>query len=166
MKVYDIEAIEYLAKLAEGGLRDAVTLMDKALAYSDELTLDNVVKALGTVNYDEMVSLYDAIYNKDEKQALSIIENIHYSGKDLKQFIRSFMEFVLDISKYAITNKYNFTSIPAGLCDLPKLVKYDIHYELLNALLKLSNDIKWDKFPKYLIEITLVGIIYDRSKAN
>lgn len=169
MSLYDedgMAGIKYIAKISDGGMRDAITLLDKCNSYSDEITIDNVVKALGTVNYDEMVSLYDAIYNKDEKQALSIIENIHYSGKDLKQFIRSFMEFVLDVSKYAITNKYEFTSIPTGIYDLSKLVKYNIHHELLNDLLKLSNDIKWDKFPKYLIEITLVRIIYDRSKTD
>lgn len=163
---WDKDAIEYIAKLADGGMRDAITMLDKCLSYDSFLSMENVINALGTVNYDEMISLYDAIYNKDEKQAIDIIETIHYSGKDLKQFIRSFMEFVLDVSKYAITNKYEFTSIPTGIYDLSKLVKYNIHHELLTDLLKLSNDIKWDKFPKYLIEITLVRIIYDRSKAD
>ena len=47
---YEIEALEYIAKLADGGCRDAITMLDKCLAYSKDLTLDNVVKALGTTD--------------------------------------------------------------------------------------------------------------------
>jgi len=49
---YDSDALEYIAKIADGGMRDAITLMDKALSYSLDLTLENVVKALGVTNYD------------------------------------------------------------------------------------------------------------------
>lgn len=55
------DALEYLAKLADGGMRDAITLMDKCLSYSTELTVENVVKALGVANYDVMFSLLDSL---------------------------------------------------------------------------------------------------------
>ena len=56
---YEIEALEYIAKLADGGCRDAITMLDKCLAYPKDLTLENVVKALGTTDYDTMFKLTD-----------------------------------------------------------------------------------------------------------
>ena len=49
-RIAEMPALEYIAKLADGGMRDAITLLDKSLSYSTMLNLDNVVNALGTVN--------------------------------------------------------------------------------------------------------------------
>lgn len=166
IKAWDGRAIEYIAKLANGGMRDAITMLDKCLSYSTNLTLSNVVSSLGTVNYDDMLVLYNAIYYQDSDQILTSIESIYQNGKDLKQFIRDFMEFVLDINKYAITDSYAFLHIPEGMYNLRDIVKLDIHQQLLSVLVKLNNDIKWDKFPKSIIEITLLEVVYDRSGQN
>ena len=78
----NIDAIDYLAKIADGGMRDAITLLDKCLAYSNDLALENVVKVLGTVDYDKMISICDAIIEDKVQDTISIIENIHSDGKD------------------------------------------------------------------------------------
>ena len=54
---YDIEALEYLSKLSDGGMRDAITMMDKCLSFSSTLSLENVVKALGVADYETMIDL-------------------------------------------------------------------------------------------------------------
>jgi len=73
---HDCDAVEYLAKLADGGMRDAITLMDKCLAYSKDLTLENVVKALGTTDYDTMFKLTDYLIDNKVKLSLALIEDI------------------------------------------------------------------------------------------
>ena len=84
----DEESIEYIAKIADGGMRDAISLMDKCLAYSTDLTLENVVAALGTTDYDTMFKLTDYLLqlNGEEstKLALQLIDDMYNSGKDLK----------------------------------------------------------------------------------
>ena len=72
----ETEALDYIAKIADGGMRDAITLLDKSLSYSVQLTLDNVVKALGTVNYDTMIKLTEAIYYYDAEKSVKIFVNI------------------------------------------------------------------------------------------
>ena len=89
-------------------MRDALTLMDKCLSYSETLVIENVLKALGTVNYDMMFELTDSIIYNDNKKVLEIIENLYLSGVDLKQFIKTYMHFILDVNKYFLTENFVF----------------------------------------------------------
>lgn len=166
---YDIEALEYISKLSDGGLRDAVTLLDKCLAYSTELTLENVIKALGTVNYDIMFELTDALmYSDTKKTMISIVEEIHNAGKDLKQFIKQYTHFLLDIQKYAIGCDWKYINIPK-LDTYEKWLKdcgdneFDRCYEILSCCLKLNTDIKYSNSPKLDIETAFI-LQYGESK--
>jgi len=154
------DALEYIAKIADGGMRDAITLMDKCLAYSTELTLENVVKALGTVDYSVMIELTDAIY-QDEKKLVSIIEDIHGSGKDVKQFVRQYGHFLLDVQKWIIGCDWKYINIPK----LPEYetwlnnlmdIQIDRCSELLDTVLKLNADIKYSGTAKLDVEAQLL----------
>lgn len=157
---YDVEAISYIAKLADGGMRDAITMLDKCLSLSSELTVENVVSALGVVDYDIMAQLVSNIINYDANEIISIIEEVHGSGKDLKQFVRQLINFVLDIQKYCIFKSYDYICIPhTDWADgfLTTMLEYEYAVSaLLDVLLKLNSDIKYDTAPKYLIEAMLI----------
>lgn len=158
--IYDIDALEYIAKVADGGMRDAITLLDKCLAYSTDITMENVIKALGVADYDTMFDLTDMYLESREGDLISIIEDIHMSGKDLKQFIRTYLNFILDVCKFDITRSFTYISIPNTFKD--KLGSYDdkdfdVCRHLLNVLIRLNNDIKWDSNPKSMIEATLLA---------
>lgn len=152
------DALEYLAKLAEGGMRDAITLMDKCLSYSTELTVDNVVKALGVADYDVMFSLLDDIIEHRLDKMLAQIDSIHASGIDMKQFMKTFTEFVLDICKYGLTKDFAIIYIPntyASILDGYNDYEYSTCRELLKMLIELNTEIKWETSPKYTVEAKL-----------
>ena len=155
-----LEALEYIAKIAEGGMRDAITLMDKSLSYSKELTLANVVKAVGTTDYTVMFELTDKIIYNKSRDMMQIIDDIHASGKDLKRFIKAYIQFVLDINKYALGCEWNQLGIPHLNDYESKLDKWlkdnDIFTDLLNTLVAVDNDIKYSATPKYDIEARLL----------
>lgn len=146
------EALNYIAKQAQGGMRDALTMLDKCLAYSNDLTLDNVIKALGIANYDVMTRLLIAWDCSDPKEKIQIINEIYMSGYDLKQFIKSFTNFVLDLNKYILGAEL-FVDCPMSN-DIKEV--FDNSKEgadaLLYSLIKLQSDIKWDTNPKARIE--------------
>jgi DNA polymerase-3 subunit gamma/tau len=155
------EAVTYIAKLAEGGMRDSLTMLDKCLAYSDDLTLENVVKALGTADYDTMFALTNALFDKDTKKMIDIIENVHMSGIDLKQFVKQYTNFILDINKYGVTGSFDYIQIPATEENKKELssygaYEYDVASSLLSVLVKLNADIKWETSPKASVEATLM----------
>ena len=158
---HDIDALEYLAKLADGGMRDAITLMDKCLSYSQDLTMNNIIKALGVADYSTMMELTDAIwYDRNNQKILDIIETIHNDGKNLKQFIKQYINFVLDIKKFIILNEFSYLSLPQ-IDEIEDWLKshndYNEASDLLDLLLKLNSEIKYDSSPKYMIEAMLLG---------
>ena len=160
-KTYDIEAVKYLARISEGGMRDALTLLEKCLAYSKKLTVENIVKALGTVDYDVFFGLSDAILNKQADDLIKTVENVYADGKDLKQFIKDYMGFLLDINKYDITHSFDYMQLPNTYAD--KLSSYaqewfDCCRKLLPIVVGLNAKIKWDTQPKVAIEAELLEV--------
>ena len=162
---WDTESVEYIAKIADGGMRDAITLMDKCLAYSKDLTLENVVKALGTTDYDTMFRLTDQLVHVGNetgvKEATQIIEDIYNNGKDLKQFVKQYIQFLLDLSKWGIGCNWKYLQIPR-LKEYEKWldscgdVGFDIINEWLSVFVNLNADIKWSQSVKYDIEAAIM----------
>lgn len=153
------DAVDYIEKIADGGMRDAITLLDKCLAYSTDLTTENVVAALGTVNYKIMIDLTSAIIiANDQVETIKIIEEIHRSGKDLKQFVKSYMNFVLDLNKYNCLKSFDYLEIPKIYADEVEYLSTDNESceALLDTIIHLNADIKWDTAPKSMIEATLI----------
>ena len=164
MKTYDLEAVEYIAKLADGGLRDSLSLLDKCLAYSTELTLENVVKTLGTVNYSDMFALTGCFISGSshgDKDIINIIEDIHNAGKDIKQFVKQYGHFLLDVQKYAIGCDWKYINIPRldtyenwlSACNDDM---FAILHKLMKVVIRLNSDIKYSNTPKLDLEAVLI----------
>ena len=155
------DAIEYIAKIADGGMRDAITLMDKCLAYSKDLTLENVVKALGTTDYDTMFKLTDYLIDNKVKLALALIEDIYNNGKELKTFVRQYIQFLLDLSKWGIGCDWKYLTLPK-LTDYEQWLKDCGDREFieiskwLSVFVNLNADIKWSQSVKYDIEAIIM----------
>ena len=149
---YKIEALEFIAKIADGHMRDAITMLDKCLAYSHELTLENVVKAIGATDYETMVRLSKAMLNGNALDMITIVNKIHNDGKDFKFFVRSYLSFMLDVCTYGVTKDFRFIKIPNFYeADLNALCKLDCS-GLLRMLMKLNSEIKYDTDPKMLAQ--------------
>ena len=160
---YSAQVLEYLAKLAEGGMRDSITLLEKCLAYSKELTIENVVLALGTVDYEVFFELTDAICNKQAGDIIKTIEGVHADGKDLKQFVKDYLSFLLDINKYDITQSFEYLQLPITYeVALQNYARswFDCCRDLLSVIVKLNAGIKWDTQPKVAIESALLREVY------
>lgn len=155
---YHIDAIEYIAKIAEGGMRDAITLLDKSLAFSTELTVENVIKALGKTDINDFMALSDALFDGDKAFIIKKIDALYSSGIELKQFVKDFMNFILDVLKYQITDDMSYTQLPE-IEEVTKWLKAvaDVEVDrLLDLLIDIDNEIKWSQHPKYVIEAKLL----------
>ena len=157
--IYDMEALGYIAKLADGGMRDAITLLDKCLSYDLNLSVKTVVEALGTIDYNIMFDLTDNIIDAKADEVVKIIEEAHRSGVDLKQFMKLYMNFLLDAYKYFLIGDFEYLQIPStyeealnGYTD----EEYQDIKMLLDEVIRLNADIKWEPNPKPLIEATLI----------
>lgn len=157
---YDIEALEYIAKLADGGMRDAIMKLDTVLGYTTNITLQAVLDCLGITNYQHLLKIVQGIINKQPDEAIQIIDKIYRDGKDLKLFVKDLNKFVLDLCKLNITRKKELTMIPTDIMRqcihiATNTSKYDL-VDILDGVNNLLDKIKYEQNPKNLIESELI----------
>lgn len=152
------EALEYIAKVCNGGMRDAITLLDKCLSLSHDLTLENVLKTIGGEDYSTFIQMLLALNNKDATSAVDIIENVYIAGKDVKQFLKDFAKFILEVEKYAMFKSFTYVNLPTNLTDtLEDLCNGTLNiFDIMDFIVDLNGEIKWDNDPKTLIELSII----------
>nr|DAU12423.1 MAG TPA: activator clamp loader [Caudoviricetes sp.] len=157
---YDIEALEYIAKLADGGMRDAIMKLDTVLGYTTNITLQSVLDCLGITNYEHLLKIVQGIINKQADEPIQIIDSIYRDGKDLKLFVKDLNKFVLDLCKLNITRNKELTMIPTDIMRqcihiATNTSKYDL-VDILDGVNNLLDKIKYEQNPKNLIESELI----------
>ena len=132
--LYQDDALKYIARLAKGGMRDSITTLEKCLDYNDNLTVENVIKVTsGGVTEEAMLQLTQYILNKDTKSAILYFNDIYMSGIDISLFLKLYIEFIQNCSKYLITNVPDITILSDNTLNWLNQVKQ--YYEKMNYLL-------------------------------
>jgi DNA polymerase-3 subunit gamma/tau len=155
------ESVDYIAKLCDGGMRDAISTLEKCAGYSTDLSISNVLDALGNYSYDSFFSLINNMIDGKDGEVLKIIDEFYKAGNDLKLFIDMFLSFCLDISKYVIFNSTDMLKIPSSMEDR---LKNSTNFEnslqyymyIVNQLLDLKNMLKNDSNIKSTIEVMFI----------
>lgn len=151
---WDIQAVDLIAKIADGGMRDAITLLDKCLSYSNDVIVQNVINALGVADYDTMFELTAFLSTKNINGMLNLVNSVFESGMDLKQFIKDYFEFILDLNTYHHTSNMDLIKLPLNYENTIKEITQDEWHHIINLLpvtVDLMNEIKWVQNPKSVI---------------
>ena len=156
---YNVDAIEYIAKLADGGMRDAIMKLDTVLGYTHEIDMNNTLACLGVTSYDDMFKIVNSIIDRDATTAINVVERIFKDGKDLKLFTKDLGKCLLDLCKYNLTKTFDATMIPPYMQrQAIKLASLNIAdlVDILDEVNKIQDKIKYEQYPKYLLESELM----------
>ena len=86
-------ALSLIAKAAEGSMRDALSLLDQAIAFSGEnLTADATRESIGLIGNDSVFSIVDGVLGRNAAAALSLVEEVYSNGTDLRVLAKSVIE--------------------------------------------------------------------------
>ena len=93
------QALEYLARTADGSMRDALSLLDQCISFypGETLTYDGVLRLLGAVDESVFGELLEAVRHEDVTAALSVIDRITAEGRDLTQFTADFAGYLRNL---------------------------------------------------------------------
>ena len=135
--IYEEPAIDYIAKQAQGGMRDAITTLDKCLQYSKELTLNNVVKVLSSgVTPYELFDFTKLLLDKNAEGAISKLNDFFMSGIDMSLLLNMYFDFLLNLQKYLLLNNPNVSNLPI---DILQQCPRDVAYQIREYIQKLYN---------------------------
>lgn len=153
-----------IAKNADGAMRDAQSLLDQCVSFTgSEITYDDVISVLGTVNSTTIFEIADGIIEKSIKNSLQIVEHVVQNGKDINQFMK---DLILHFRNLMIVKSAdNVDNIIDGskefIEELKKQSKKISLPEIIRCLQILSegeNQSKWSSQPRIVLEISIIKL--------
>ncbi len=89
------EAISLITSLCDGGMRDALSILDQSVAYcSSEIQADDVRQIYGVVTIEDMAKIYKDLYNRNIEDVVKALKNINDGGMDLRRFTSDFISLI------------------------------------------------------------------------
>jgi DNA polymerase-3 subunit gamma/tau len=156
----NLEALDAIAEAAEGGMRDALSLLDQALSYSDDRVTEADVHAVaGTVSDVKIIELFRYVVKSDVVKALSILNNLIEEGKEVNRISSQMIIFLKDVLMFknvkgeqfhkAIYNKEQFI-------ELAKELSNDQIFFYVDSLSGSQREMKMSNNPRTYLEITVL----------
>lgn len=159
------KAIRYIAKAADGSMRDALSLLDQCIAFylGQKLKYDDVLEVLGAVDTDIFSRMLRQVMARDVAGVLQTVEELVMQGRELTQLVADFtwylrnlllvkssdnMEDVLDVS----------TENLIQLKEEAKMIESDMLFRYIRIFSDLSNQIKYATQKRVLLEVTLIKL--------
>lgn len=156
---YKKEAIEFIARMANGGMRDAISLLEKCIDYAPEINIDTVIQALGFIDYDVLYDIVIALKDKNVADLITKLEEVYISGIDMKFLIKQLLAFILDVCTYSNLKNFKYVNIPEEFEDKLNFLTDNCTSapkQLLKDIIDLDNKLRYETNPKLLVESTMV----------
>jgi DNA polymerase III subunit gamma/tau len=92
---FEPEALALIARAAEGSMRDALSLLDQVIAFSNaQITLQSVRESIGLIEGKTLIGILSGIFTRNPLESLSYVEQAYQQGHDLRILTRSLIEFL------------------------------------------------------------------------
>ena len=154
---YETEAVEIIARRAEGGMRDALSILDQALSLNQEATLTTAVseEITGTISLSALDHYVAALAQKDVPGALQNLDLIFENGKSMTRFVVDLLQYLRDILivQAGGENTHHSDAFEKNLA-LPQ----DVLFEMISLATKSLADIKASLQPKIYAEMMTIRL--------
>ncbi len=160
----DPEALVRLATYADGGLRDAESLLDQLIAFSDgHISCDILAEVLGLMPKTFFTDLNQAIQTSDLQAAYTLSDAIFYQGKDVGHCIDDICNHVRTLLLFKLGSPLSSISATATEDEIfrktSSLLSKEQFIELFNILAEAQRDIKTASSQRFLLEMLLINIV-------
>lgn len=157
------EAINYVAKAADGSMRDALSILDQCIAFNlgEEVTYDKVLEIVGSVDLDIYLNLFNCVKARDTKGALTVVNDAVWAGKDLSLFVNEFTAFMRDLLMLKFNSQ---ATVDVTKENLPRLIEAgaDVEDEKLISFINIMQDtagkIKYASTKRIVLEVAIIKL--------
>ena len=140
-KDYQLPALELIAKLAEGGMRDALSILEQCLAYNNVLSVDSVNMVYGLLSMDSKILFIKKLLSKDLKGVLESLEYMLSTSIDIKRLTYDLIDVLKDIIIYKNTEDINilFVLSKKDIDNLAPYILVEEAFEIIDILIDASS---------------------------
>jgi DNA polymerase-3 subunit gamma/tau len=159
------KAVDYISKVADGSMRDALSILDQCIAFNlgKELTYDNVLDTIGAVDIDTFAKLMEKIIELDVSGAIDVVDEIVWQGRELSRFVSEFTWFMRNVLLMKVSpeadrkldmSAENMEKVKqlADRIELNSLIRY------INIFSETSANIKYAVQKRVVLELAVIKL--------
>jgi DNA polymerase-3 subunit gamma/tau len=154
------EALHLVASLSEGGMRDALSLLDQSISYSKDqnITVDDILAVSGNVSDKYILELLKKIKENEASNALDILNKVLDSGKEISKVISDIMFFLRNVLLFKINKIESTKEIykDSDYITYANAIDNSLIYKYLNLLNETLNNIKYTNQKRAFLEICII----------
>ncbi|WP_153127401.1 DNA polymerase III subunit gamma/tau [Peribacillus tepidiphilus] len=168
----DHQALQIIARAAEGGMRDALSLLDQAISFSsnESVSVEDALTVTGSVGQSFLTNLARAIYEKDVSSALQILKELLAIGKDPVRLIEDMIFYFRDMLLYQVSPNLSYSFerviVDPEFAELAKAYPSHLIYDLIEGLNSTQQEMKWTNHPRIFLEVALVKLCHTETSSS
>ncbi|WP_408008851.1 DNA polymerase III subunit gamma/tau [Pseudalkalibacillus sp. A8] len=167
----DDEALHLVARAAEGGMRDALSILDQAVSYSeDRVTSDDVLAVTGSVSQSLLSEMTAAFQGNNVIDALKHIDHLMENGKDPIRFINDLIFYYRDMLLYQtapnLEEVLDRAQVDQEFAAFAQKIPGDWIYQVIDVLNKAQQEMKWTNHPRIHLELAIVKLCQEENQSS
>ena len=159
------KALRYIAKAADGSMRDALSLLDQCTAFylGETLTYDKVLEVLGTLDAEVFSVLLRKVINRDVAGSIHLLEDLIIQGKEMSQFVTDFTWYMRNLLLVKTSDNAEDvidTTVESrkALHEEGQMIDDETLMRFIRIFSELSNQIRYASQKRVLVEIALIKL--------
>ena len=154
---YEQTSLKLISKLAQGGMRDALSIADQAAAFGDnEITFNAISQVFGVISTENQIKIINYAYSNQTSELMRLIHTFIQNGADIERITHTLLSIIKEYIVYAKTgdeellsyiNKDNFSQIEIDI---------NFAYETLDILMELSKELRFSPAPRQSFELSIL----------
>ena len=168
-KEYDEAALDKIAKLADGGMRDALSILEQCLAFDSHLTVEHINQVYGLLSNESKIRLIRLLLSKDMKKVLLTLKELLDNSIDIKRLTQDLIDVLKDVIIYKNTEDLDILFV-LNQSDVQQIVPYILSEEafsMIDIFLDATTHYSQTVDPTTYFELSLLKICsHDESNTK
>ncbi|MEK4563113.1 DNA polymerase III subunit gamma/tau [Alkalihalobacillus sp. FSL R5-0424] len=158
------EALQLIVQAADGGMRDALSLLDQSISFSDDTVQAEAVRLItGAVSREALANVVGSLHNGQASELLSLIDQVLKDGKDPKRFVEDLLYYFRDVLLYKTSPDSAHLMERAVVDDhfkkLSEELSFNWLYHGIETMNNTQQEMKWSTHPKMMIELAVIQLM-------
>lgn len=163
---YEAEALDVIAHAANGGMRDALSILDQLLSFtSDKVTKSSALELTGALGSQQKIAYMHALYMSDTETALKMLREAIQSGREPARFVEELLYFTRDLLLAQSTKAENQEELLSGydedFYELARTIDTAFLYRVMQQLEQARYDMQYSVQPVIYLEVATINLTED-----
>ena len=160
---YEDAALKIIAKAAEGGMRDALSILDQVISFGENnVTLENALLVTGSVTKTDFLNYLQAVVDQKTPEALEMIHKLVQDGKDASRIVEDLVEYCRDLLLYqqspAMLEETELGMLDEDFKKFAQEIEPEIVYQMINILNEQQENMRYTSHPTVYLEVLTVKL--------